>query len=78
MISLTIIVTSAMLVLSSNPDAPELYCVVGNSSTPDTMLYHSPEGGCKTLGQVLLKDAQDANPGVPFLLVVDGVSTNTI
>ncbi|AZF94945.1 hypothetical protein HOU74_gp39 [Pectobacterium phage Phoria] len=78
MISLTIIVTSAVLVLSSNPAQPELYCVVGNSSTSDTMLYHNPEGGCTALGRALLKDAQDANPSVPFLLVVDGESSNSI
>jgi len=78
MIGLTIIVTSAVLVLSSNPAQPELYCVVGNSNTTDTMLYHNPEGGCKALGQALLKDAQHDNPGVPFLLVVDGASTNSI
>lgn len=78
MIGLTIIVTSAVLVISSNPAQPDLYCVVGNSNTTDTMLYHNPEGGCTALGRALLKAAQDSNPNVPFLLVVDGTSTNSI
>lgn len=80
---INIIITSAALVLSSNPSNPVPYCVVEVQSTqsqarPTADFYEHPDGGCKQLGARILAAVQEQYPDAAVTLTVDGKSNNDI
>lgn len=80
---INIIVTSAALVLSSNPSNPVPYCTVqiqqqGQQPSPEYDLFENPEGGCKELGARILAAVQEQYPDAAVTLTVDGKSNNEI
>lgn len=76
--AITITVKSAVLIIASAVNAPEPYCIVSDSLTQQESMYRNPEGGCKALGRAIEADIKEQFPDMPVILVVDGVSTNSI
>ena len=80
---INIIVTSAALVLSSNPSNPAPCCVVEVQATQSqgrqaVDFYEHPDGGCKQLGAAILQAYQEQYPDAAVTLTVDGKSNNDI
>lgn len=85
---INIIVTSAALVLSSNPSNPVPYCTVQiqqqeqgqpvQQPRPEYDLFEDPDGGCKELGARVLEAVQEQEPNAAVTLTVDGKSNNEI
>lgn len=80
---INIIVTSAALVLSSDPNNPVPYCAVEVQATqaqqrPAIDFYEHPDGGCKQLGAAVLQAYQEQYPDAAVVLTVDGESNNQL
>lgn len=85
---INIIVTSAMMVLGNDVNNPVPYCTVQiqqqeqgrpiQQPRPEYDLFENPEGGCKELGDRVLKAVQEQEPNAAVTLTVDGVSSNDI
>lgn len=80
---INIIVTSAALVLSSNPSNPVPYCMVEVHATqtqqrPAVDFYEHPDGGCKQLGAAVLQAYTEQYPDAAVVLTVDGESNNQL
>lgn len=80
---INIIITSAALVLSSNPSNPVPYCVVEVQATQSQErlavdFYEHPDGGCKQLGAAVLQAYQEQYTDAAATLTVDGESNNEI
>lgn len=77
---INIIVSSAMLVMGTNPSVPVPYCLVQAESpqvqAPVVDFYENPEGGCKELGRILQAEWQKQYPNAAVTLVVDAESIN--
>lgn len=83
---INIIITSAMLVLGNDVNNPVPYCTVQlpqhatqePQTRPEYDLFEYPDGGCKELGDRVLKAVQEQEPNAAVTLTVDGVSNNDI
>lgn len=80
---INVVVTSAVMVLSSSPNNPVPYCVVEVQATqtqqrPAVDFYEHPDGGCKQLGAVVLQAYQEQYPDAAVVLTVDGESNNQL
>lgn len=80
---INIVVTSAVMALSSSPNNPVPYCVVEVQATqtqqrPAVDFYEHPDGGCKQLGAAVLRAYQEQYPDAAVVLTVDGESNNQL
>ncbi|QBP32904.1 gp4 [Shigella phage Buco] len=76
--TITIIVKSALLLISSSVSEPIPFCTMEVQGQPGYELFENPEGGCKQLGATYKRNAEIAYPDAAVVLVVDGVSNQNM
>lgn len=76
--TITIIVKSALLLVSSHVSEPIPYCTIEVQGQAGYELFEDPEGGCKGLGEQYKRNTEIAYPDAAVVLVVDGVSNQSM
>lgn len=76
--TITIVVKSALLLVSSHVSEPIPFCTIEVQGQEGYELFENPEGGCKGLGEQYKRNTEIAYPDAAVVLVVDGVSNQSM